>query len=183
MKAHQTRREGQTRQKSTPGREANVKTGLLLETTHMTTSFRRQRRESLGTRLSTWSIKITSFVLNNFAPEKFFWGDKSVSMNSRKFSNQTALWRRSQSNAISITISNRWPHVGHHRLVHPRSSKWLELVSILKFCFFFSQNQAQLSPYLPRCRSRMILQDFERFPKGFVWKYDCYVPSKQLSCK
>ena len=31
MKAHQTRREGQTRQESTPGREANVKTGLLLQ--------------------------------------------------------------------------------------------------------------------------------------------------------
>ena len=74
MKAQQTRREGQTRQKSTPGHEANVKTGLLLETTHMATSFRRQRRESPTTRLSTWSIKITSFALNNFAPEEFFRG-------------------------------------------------------------------------------------------------------------
>ena len=54
IKAQQTRREGQTRQESTPGREANVETGLLLETTHMATSFRRQRRESLRTRLSTW---------------------------------------------------------------------------------------------------------------------------------
>ena len=51
-----------------------MKTGLLLETRHMTTSFWRQRRESLGTRLSTWSIKIMSFTLNNFAPEKFFRG-------------------------------------------------------------------------------------------------------------
>ena len=91
MKAQQTRREGQTRQESRPGREANVKTGLLLETTHMATSFRRQRRESLRSRLSTWSIKITSFSLNNFAPEEFFGGAKSVSMNGPKFSNATAL--------------------------------------------------------------------------------------------
>ena len=27
-------------------------------------------------RLSTWSIKITSFTMNNFAPEKFFGGDQ-----------------------------------------------------------------------------------------------------------
>ena len=33
MKARQTRREGQARQESRPGREANVKTGFLLETT------------------------------------------------------------------------------------------------------------------------------------------------------
>ena len=33
MEAQQTRREGQTRQESRPGREANVKTGFLLETT------------------------------------------------------------------------------------------------------------------------------------------------------
>ena len=52
----------------------------------MATSYRRQRRESLRTRLSTWSIKITSFSLNNFAPEEFFGGAKSVSMNGPKFS-------------------------------------------------------------------------------------------------
>ena len=74
MKAQQTRREGQTRQESRPGREANVKTELLLETTHMATSFRRQRRESLRTRLSSWSINYV-ISLNNFAPEEFFgWG-------------------------------------------------------------------------------------------------------------
>ena len=66
-------------------------TGLLVETKHMATSFRRQRRESLRTRLSTWSMKITSFSLNNFAPEEFFRGAKSVSMNALKFSNATAL--------------------------------------------------------------------------------------------
>ena len=49
-------------------------TGLLVETKHMVTSFRRQRRESLRTRLSTWPMKITSFFLNNFAPEEFFGG-------------------------------------------------------------------------------------------------------------
>ena len=52
----------------------------------MATSFRRQRRESLRTRLSTWPMKITSFSLNNFAPEEFFGGAKSVSMNGPKFS-------------------------------------------------------------------------------------------------
>ena len=57
----------------------------------MATSFRRQRRESLRTRLSTWPMKITSFPLNNFAPEEFFEGAKSVSMNAPKFSNATAL--------------------------------------------------------------------------------------------
>ena len=40
-------------------------------------------------------MKITSFSLNNFAPEEFFGGAKSVSMNAPKFSNATALWRRS----------------------------------------------------------------------------------------
>ena len=68
-----------------------MQTGLLLETTHMTTLFQRQIKESLGTRLSTWSIKITSFALNNFAPKKFFGRAKLVSMNGQKFSNQTAL--------------------------------------------------------------------------------------------
>ena len=43
-------------------------------TKHMTTSLRRQRRENPGTRLSTWSMKITSFALNNLAPQKFFGG-------------------------------------------------------------------------------------------------------------
>ena len=66
-------------------------TGLLVETKHMATSFRRQGRESLRTRFSTWPMKITSFSLNNFAPEEFFWGAKSVSMNAPKFSNATAL--------------------------------------------------------------------------------------------
>ena len=93
MKAQQTRREGQTRQESTPGREANMKTELPLETTHMPTSFRRQKRESLRTRLSTWSIKITSFSLNNFTPEEFFGEAKSVSMNGPKFSNATGIMK------------------------------------------------------------------------------------------
>ena len=66
-------------------------TGLLVETKHMA-SFRRQRRESLRTRLSTWLMKITSFSLNNFAPEEFFGGAKCVSMNAPKFSNATALY-------------------------------------------------------------------------------------------
>ena len=63
-----------------------IETELLVETKHMATSFRRQRRESLRTRLSTWPMKITSFSLNNFAPEEFFGGAKSVSMNGPKFS-------------------------------------------------------------------------------------------------
>ena len=70
-----------------------MKTGLLLETTHMVTSFRRQRRESLRTRLSTWSIKIMSFALNNFAPEEFFGWAKSVSMNGPKFLNTTGIMK------------------------------------------------------------------------------------------
>ena len=27
------------------------------------------------------------------------------------------------------------------------------------------------------------MHDFERFPKGFDWKYDCYVPPNKLSNK
>ena len=55
--------------------QGKSETGLLLETKHMTAW--RQRRESLGMRLSTWSIKITSVALNNFAPEKLFGGPNS----------------------------------------------------------------------------------------------------------
>ena len=43
--------------------------------------------------MSTWSIKITSFALNNFAPEEFFGGAKSVSMNGPKFSNMTGIMK------------------------------------------------------------------------------------------
>ena len=79
----------------------------------MATSFRRQRRESLRTRLSTWPMKITSFSLNNFAPEEFFGGAKSVSMNAPKFSNATALWRRSPlPNAIKSIA-------GSHYFINP----------------------------------------------------------------
>ena len=91
-------------------------TGLLVETLwvetkHMATSFRRQRRESLRTRLSTWPMKITSFSLDNFAPEEFFGGAKSVSMNAPKFSNATALWRRSPlSNAITLSTNQHKYH-------------------------------------------------------------------------
>ena len=37
--------------------------------------------------------KITSFALNNFAPEEFFGGAKSVSMNGPKFSNATGIMK------------------------------------------------------------------------------------------
>ena len=36
---------------------------------------------------------------------------------------------------------------------------------------------------MPKHCSRMILHDFEWFPKGFDWKYNCYLPSKQLSSR
>ena len=38
-------------------------------------------------------IKITSFSLNNFAPEEFFGGAKSVSMNGPKFSNTAGIMK------------------------------------------------------------------------------------------
>ena len=116
--------ESRIRQESTPNakRRSNwtrkdarqIETGLLVETKHMATSFKRQRRESLRTRLSTWPMKITSFSLNNFAPEEFFGGAKSVSMKVPKFSNATALWRRSPlSNANSICHGSRFAESSH----------------------------------------------------------------------
>ena len=44
------------------------------------------------------------------------------------------------------TISISRPQVKHCRIVFPRSSKWRELESRQSFFFFFSYNQAQLSP-------------------------------------
>ena len=77
------------------------------------------------------------------------------------------------------TIYNRWPHIGHCRLVFSPPSKWRELVSRY-FSSFFSYNQVQPSLNVRKYSSRMILHNSERFPKGFYWKSDCYVPSKQL---
>ena len=52
---------------------------------------------------STCSMEITSFSLNNFAPEKFFGvANWCPWIDSPKFSNETALWRRSLSNAITL---------------------------------------------------------------------------------
>ena len=51
------------------------------------------------------------------------------------------------------------------------------------FHLSFSYNQAQHSLNVPKYFSRIILQDFERFPKDFDWKYACYVPTKHPSSK
>ena len=51
-----------------------------------------------------------------------------------------------------------------------------------EWSFFLSYNQTQLSPSVPKNSSRMILQDFEPFPKGFDSNYDSYGLSKQINC-
>ena len=49
-------------------------------------------------------MEITSFALNNFAPENFFGGGKFVTMNTPKkiprMSISTAFWKRSLTNAV-----------------------------------------------------------------------------------
>ena len=99
-----------------------------------------------------------------------------------------ACQNRKNANSLAETKHYEWlqslnrRHIRYFRLVFPHSSKCHNLVSILKFCIFL-YNQAQPPPNVPKNRVWMILQDFERFPKGFDKKYDRYSPSKCLSCK
>ena len=53
-------------------------------------------------------MEITSFALNNFAPEKSFKRGKLVSMNGPKFSIATELWRSSLSNTKTLICSHTW---------------------------------------------------------------------------
>ena len=76
------------------------------------------------------------------------------------------------------TISNRWPNEGQCGL--PPSFRhdivWIirRVAAMFSQFFTFLPRQTHLSPNVPEYFSQRILQDFERFPKSFDWKYYCY---------